>query len=309
MHMPFRESFVASTFGEKELTYLKYKHRGGVSGAKGTRYEDIFAVVQVAEYARQLSSDCDVVSLEAQAPMYFIDDLVVRERGNPVERCFQLKNSPHVTWGTGEKCIADDCQKQLTLSRAVGEAAPSIVLVTSDAECAALLRATVPADLSGAVEVRWFPWEESTNVLCNLWLKEMEAVAWLSKHENPNFQEVSEVLKVLLGVWVSHNGSVVVAELIEEARNLSPTLIRPLVSDEVVLEVLAEDFKNALARIDNFSYSIVKGFFCWEFSFANGSAERGVFAQDCLSESFRKFIDRIVRRQPVTFEEIEEELL
>jgi len=74
-------------------------------------------------------------------------------------------------------------------------------------------------------------------------------------------------------------------------------------------QTLTEEFKNALAVIDNFSYSIVKGFFCWKFSFPNGSIERGIFAQDCLSESFRKFQARIIRQRPVTFEEIEEELL
>lgn len=305
-----RESLVSQLFGVDVVTYLKNKHRGGVSGGKGTRYEDLFAVVQVAEHARRLGPDSGSVSLEAQVPVYFIDDLVVREQGDPpVECCFQLKNSPSVTWGSGEKSIADDCLKQLQLFAAAGLPTPDVVLVTSDLECASSLKAGIPVELSGAVDVWWFPWADNVNVLCNLWPAAMESVAWLSKHKNPNFQEVSDVLKLLLGVWVSQSGNVVVADLIEEARKLSPALIRPLVPDEIALQALTEEFKNALAEIENFSYSIVKGFFCWEFSFTNGSVQRGIFGQDCLSESFRKFQDRIVRQRPVTFEEIEEELL
>lgn len=305
-----RESLVSTLFGSGTVTYLRNKHRGGVSGGKGVRYEDLFAVAQIAEHARRLGADCSFVSVQAQVPVYFIDDLVVREQGNsPAEFCFQLKNSPDVTWGSGEKSIADDCKKQLQLATFAELPAPRVVLVTSDAQCAKSLESSVPDELSGAVAVRWFPWVENTNVLCKLWPEEIEAVAWLSKHETPNFQEVSDVLKILLGVWVSQNGNVVVADLIEEARKLSPTLIRPLVPYETALQALTEEFKNALAEIDNFSYSIVKGFFCWEFWFPNGSVERGVFAQDCLSASFERFQDRIVRQRPVTFEEIEEDLL
>ncbi len=207
-----RESLVSELFGTDTVTYLKNKHRGGVSGGKGTRYEDFFAVIQVAEYARRLGSDCGLVSLEAQAPVYFIDDLVVREQGDPpIECCFQLKNSPSVAWGSGEKSIADDCKKQLQLAAAAALPAPGVVLVTSDGECAQSLQASIPVELSGAVEVRWFPWADTANVLCKLWPAEMEAVAWLSKQENPNFQEVSDVFTVLLGVWGAQGGNVVVS--------------------------------------------------------------------------------------------------
>ena len=302
-----RESLVTTTFGDETLTYLKNKHRGGVSGGKGTRYEDVFAVVQAAEHACRLNVACGAVSLEAQVPLYFIDDLVVREHGNAVEHCFQLKNSPSVTWGSGEKCIADDCIKQLMLSAAAGQ--PKVVLVTSDGECAASLQASIPKELSGKVEVRWFPWAERSNVMCQLWPAAVEAVAWLSKYEAPNFQQVSDVLTVLIGVWSSQDGNIVVSALIEKARELSPTLIRPLVADDVVQQALTAEFKNALAAIDNFSYSIVKGFFVWDFSFPNGSTQQGIFAQDCLSDSFKKFQTRVVKLQPMTFEEIEEELL
>jgi hypothetical protein len=304
-----RESLVKTTFGAEALTYLKNKHRGGVSGGKGTRYEDVFAVVQAAKHACRLNVACGAVSLEAQVPLYFIDDLVVREHGNAVEHCFQLKNSPSVTWGSGEKCIADDCIKQLMLSAAAGQPAPKVVLVTSDVECAASLQASVPSELSGRVEVRWFPWAERSNMMCKLWPTAVEAVAWLSKYEAPNFQQVSDVLTVLIGVWASQDGNIVVSALIEKARDLSPTLIRPLVADDVVQQALADEFKNALAAIDNFSYSITKGFFVWNCSFLNGSIQQGIFAQDCLSDSFKKFQDRVVKVQPMTFEEIEEELL
>lgn len=306
-----RESLISGLFGAEAVTYLKNKHRGGVSGEKGTRYEDVFAVVQAAEQARSLGCECFLAMLEAQAALYFVDDLIVRvsSSGPPAESCFQLKNASGVSWGSGDKSLADDCLRQWSLFSAACHHAGRVVVVVSDPVCAQSLKDTVPPQLTTKVEVLWFPWAESTNVLCRLWPEELSALAWLSKHEDPDFQQVSDVLTVLLGVWVSCGGTVVVADLIRHARALSPSLIRSLVPDDEVWLAVRDEFKKALAEVENFSYSVVKGFFCWEYVCPNGSLQRGVFSHDCLSESFSRFQDRIVRQKPATFEELEEALL
>ncbi len=219
-----RECIVFQQFGAEAVTYLRRKHTGGVSGEKGTRYEDLFAVTLIAEQAYRLNGLCDGVNLEAQAPMYFVDDLVVREDGNTIEQCFQLKNSPNIIWGRGKKSITDDFERQLVISKAAGLPPPKIALVTSDAKCSASLQATIPASLSGAAEVRWFPWAETTNLLCYTWPETMKAIAWLSKHESPNAQELSEVLTILLGVWAARGGN---ARTPRRPRRLRATHVNP----------------------------------------------------------------------------------
>ena len=63
-------------FDTKTLTYLQRKNRGGTSGQKGTRYEDYFAIYQIAQLAPAV--------LEAKAVIYclsqilaFVDDLIL----------------------------------------------------------------------------------------------------------------------------------------------------------------------------------------------------------------------------------------
>lgn len=296
-------------FDEKILVYLQRKHTGGTSGAKGHKYEEVFAAVQIADGARRLVEDGAKLSIEAQAPWFFVDDLVVRDESRNAMTCFQLKNSPGTNWSGGSHSIAENFTNQIRLSTESGHENVQVALVVSDRPCAESLKAEIPAEICEDAQVIWFPWEESTTLLCEKWFDEFAAVGWLSKHAEPDFQQLAEVLTILRAVWGEMTGQVAVSELVDAARKISPTMIRPLAADETLQASLREDFANALAKIENFSYSMVKGFFVWEFFYPNGASSRGVFREDCLSDAFRGFQERVVRRQPATLDEIEEELL
>ncbi len=89
---------------------------------------------------------------------------------------------------------------------------------------------------------------------------------------------------------------------------MSPTLIRPLVSDEEVENALRPEFKIVLASVECFSYSIVKGFLAWTISYPGGALTRGVYHHDCLSRAFESLQATVIRTPPATADELEREL-
>lgn len=302
------EHLVRQLLDDDAIKYLHNKHRGGSSGAKGSRYEDLFAVVKIAEISRDKGGESDNTSVCSQAPHFFVDDLVISEAPRSVQSCHQLKNSSNVSWTGGDHPIALDFERQYALSRAAGFATTSILLVVSDPASAEELARDIPENIRPFTSVKWFPWETSAVRLCELWPDQLEALAWLSKHEKPDFNQLSEVLSILLGSWVALGGEVSVQAVIDRARNCSPTLIRPLIADCEVEATVRQDFIEILAKINHFSYSMVKGFFTWAYCPPNGTETRGVYPQDCLSGQFANFQERVVKRRPLTFDEMEEEL-
>lgn len=300
---------IRELLGDDALSYLGNKHRGGTSGAKGVRYEDAFAAVQIAEAARAKGAACGEVTLEAQLALSFIDDLLVTYAGNLQRSYFQLKNTSTLSWSVGKHPLAEDCALQARLCQAKGEAESECVIVTADRETARQLADAIPVEIRGFTRVQWFPWEASLTMLCERYLSELSALAWLSKHETPAFHDVAEVLGILQGMWIMQNGAVTALEVINAARHTSPTLIRPLVPDEEAERALRDDFKAALAGMENFSYSVVKGFFKWEFRHPNGSVTSGVLSHDCLSDQFRALQSRLVKLAPLTFDSMEDQLL
>jgi hypothetical protein len=303
------EQLIRDLLGDDSLSYLRRKHVGGASGAKGVRYEDVFAAVQIAESARLKGANCGEVTLEAQAALHFIDDLVVSDAGTSRRSYFQLKNTANLSWNAGKHPIAEDCAYQGRLCQAKGEIASECIVVTAEKQVAEQLAELIPAEIRSFTRVQWFPWEESPTLLCERWLPEFSALAWLSKHETPTFQDVADVLGILLGQWVMLGGPVTALDVINAARHTSPTLIRPLVSNEEAMHILSEDFKMVLAGIENFSYSIVKGFFSWKFMHPNGTVTSGVLSYDCLSDQFRALQSRLLRLAHLTFESMEDQLL
>lgn len=300
---------IRELLGDAALSYLGNKHRGGMNGSKGVRYEDVFAAVQIADAARAKGAACSEVTLEAQLALCFIDDLRVIDTGRSKRSYFQLKNTSKLSWSAGEHPLAEDCAQQAYLCRAKGEAGSECVIVTADQETAQQLADAIPAEIRDFTRVQWFPWEAPLTVLCERYLSELSALAWLSKHETPGFHDVAEVLGILQGTWIMQNGAVTALDVINAARHTSPTLIRPLVSSEEAERTLREDFKAALAEMENFSYSVVKGFFKWEFRHPNGSVSSGVLSHDCLSDQFRALQSRLVKLAPLTFDSMEDQLL
>jgi|tagenome__1003787_1003787.scaffolds.fasta_scaffold20810566_3 hypothetical protein len=108
----FDDETVQSACGQVALEYLKNKHLGGISGQKGTRYEDYYAVFRLAEYAGAAYSTgggldgSETTRFMSQVEKCFVDDLVIEEMGRQQELFHQLRNVRSLSWGDGEKSLA-----------------------------------------------------------------------------------------------------------------------------------------------------------------------------------------------------------
>ena len=62
---------------EADRQYLKHKNRGGKNNAKGNRYENYYAVFQIALLLNSHHERLDDVYLTTQLSNAFVDDLLI----------------------------------------------------------------------------------------------------------------------------------------------------------------------------------------------------------------------------------------
>lgn len=297
---------IAQLFGEECAAYVRNKNRGGLNNDKGTRYEDLYAAHAIARLADELitnQTDCYVESQVQQ----FIDDFVV-ETGQSTE-AYQLKNTQTLTWGDGAKSIHDDCLNQIRLSAHLGFERIAVAVVSSNNEVVEALSRTVPADIEPYARVEFFPWTANRQAWCQMWPGFGEPFARLAANDAPTLDQVANVVGIMISAWTADDQKRLVSEVINKARETSPTIIRAMVSDEEAMQAVSEDLRKVFGRIEGFSYRISRGFLSWEMAFANGAKQSGILSYDCLSDKFRSFQVKIVASDATTFEEIEGMLL
>ncbi|WP_157903250.1 hypothetical protein [Cupriavidus malaysiensis] len=291
------EAKILELFGEASLSYARNKHRGGQSGKKGTRYEDYFATLRVAEIAAEHvkigGKKPDWPKIEGQA-VGFVDDLVLSSVAETQHS--QCKNSPSVTWSGGEHPIAGDFAMQHDLAAATGKPDPRMELVVSDSELAEKLRNCIPDNIEPYSSVRLFPYATTANRLV-LEDKEIQrTLAHLTRAEEPELDELSETFQAILLSWIETDGQCSIGELLARAGKQSPQLLRTFpITDGV--EHLSPGFVAALAAVNDLKYSVKRGFFSW---YSSGTS--GIFPHDCGTEEFARFQKRVIKNAPSNFD-------
>lgn len=150
------EDDIRACLGEKLAQYAANKHRGGSSGAKGTRYEDHFATWMLVQAAAAFIEDPSTGDPHVTSQtLGFVDDL--RVSSNLSTDYFQLKNAATVSWTSGEHPIAADFNYQFLLSKHRGEPTPRTNLTVSDAGLAVALSGSIPVDIRCHTAVLNFP--------------------------------------------------------------------------------------------------------------------------------------------------------
>ena len=76
---------------EADRQYLKHKNRGGKNNAKGNRYENYYAVLQIALLLNSHHERLDDVYLTTQLSNAFVDDLLIGV-GNSNKTYHQIKD-------------------------------------------------------------------------------------------------------------------------------------------------------------------------------------------------------------------------
>lgn len=298
----YPEDLTETLFGKAACDYLARKHTGGTSGEKGNTYENFFAVYQLAKLAKAVLEANKDIRIASQIRA-FVDDLIVIDADAACFRHYQLKNSPSVSWGTGLRSLADDFEKQYQLNQAISKES-ELHLVVSDMNLQHRLSASLPPTISSYSQVCYFPYTPHLLRVIAQTPDFREALAELSAFINPDEDKIECVATVLLGAWVSSGkASISLMELLQKAQQCQSSFIRSFSRSEAELDV---EVAKILGEIPNFTYTLSKGFFHWEFK---SGLDQGTLRYSCETEEFQRFQELIRQQSPTSFEEIEGFLL
>lgn len=289
------DGLIEKLFGADALTYLKNKHRGGVSGKKGTRYEDQFATFKVAEsIASHVEHGKPLPFAEEQA-FGFVDDLALAF--TDATKYYQCKNSSSVSWTAGDHPICVDFKCQAELANALQKPSPQTHLVVSDTEKAQALLSAVPTEIEAHSSVEYFPYFGSVNRLVLEHAPLRKAMAALTRTEHPSDDDLASAFGALLLSWILVVGGCAVEDILQSARQRSPQLLRvfPLTDGT---ESLQQEFLDALAAVPNLHYSVKRGFFSCAAEGLSVTLDR-----DCASEEFLRFQRRVIQEKPRNFDD------
>ena len=292
---------VENLFGSDVEKYFTNKQIGGNSNQKGSRYEDFFSVMQLAQLFQLLTNDDDKddIKIYAQAEA-FVDDLLIKFQKHNTQHHFQLKTSSAVRWGTGLKSISDDFYKQKVLNDDSGIDITRTVLVCSDKETADRLQKSVPQNIADFADTLFFPEADTIN---HLILIDDEFKTLIGRICFSNDIDKLEALAMLiLGHWVNKKTTLTsVNKLLSTLENAFPNYLARL----NVTENLLPEVERIFSTITNFSFKIEKGYFSWQFH----DFDSGTIHYSVDSKEFTAFQQEITSKRPRQFDELEGILL
>lgn len=295
-----RMEIAKQLFDSATIDYMERKHRGGISGKKGTRYEDRFAAAKVAQLASRYlgHAPADWPTVKEQVHAAFVDDVVVCETDTTAHH--QCKDVKSISWSGGDHPICVDFEKQLELCEAANDPNPVMHLVVSDVHNADALRAALPHALVGKTEVNHFPAIASVNALIQ---DHDELKSWLSlltRVEEPSLDEMEVAFKAILSAWIHLKDEGSLFDLMVSAGKQSPRLLRAFPSSGVPGSIPPE-LIDALAGVPGLKYDVKRGVFEW---YDPSMRTRAIFPEDCESEEFKRFVRRIAKNPPACFEDL-----
>jgi hypothetical protein len=271
---------------------------GGQSNKRGNRYEDFFAVARLIEYAPRVMEEGVMVRAREQADCP-VDDLVLKEPERT--HYHQLKLSPDTTWRANGEKLLNEFRDQIRECENAGEA-HRLFLVVGDEHRAGLLREAMPTDLGEVTRVLYFPILTRPSQLANL--REMlgESFDRLRGSRFPSRTEDQAIAGAFLLGFAEHEpdeeGYLVLSQVI----GCFPSHVR-LRRTVTITHPGWPDAEAVLGRIADLRWWTDRGYFEWAY----GETDNGIV--DALDgESFRRFVDRIVRDQPKTFADFERAL-
>ena len=276
--------------------------RGGNAGHKGPRYEHFFAAHRVARLARKLFASGQDATIEWQAEEA-VDDIVVRRDELQSFKGYQLKNTEQVSWTAGNPSIADDFILQRTLSEADGYQDIRLRLVCANPDVSRQLQEAVPERIGHFSKAISFPY--GAVVMPALkehpWLA--EDFAFLSRKEDADLSETLSVAAVLAGAVWSLGNTMTVSQVLSQARQMSPQMLRVMPAEEAQAEAaLRPELAALMNSWPDFSYGIIRGFLRWS---AFSSRMEGILSMSCTDPKFAGWQQAVITASPASFEAIE----
>ncbi len=288
---------ITNCFDVKALQYLQNKNRGGTSGQKGTRYEDLFAVYQLATLGMAVLEGQQEIYLFSQV-LAFVDDLII-DCNTTALRHYQLKNSLSVSWTSNDHQITRDFEQQHALNQQAKNRDCQLYLVVADSALQATLQARTPQSIQAFSQVLHFSFSPDLLKTIGQTSGFYEAIAYLSAFDQPDPDKIEYVAKTLMGAWITSNQSrISVIDLLTQAQQVSPCYIRSFSQNYQLDSEVIKIFD----AIPDFTYNLAKGFLHWEYL---KGLEQGTPPYSINSADFCRLQKRIKRQKPKTFDELE----
>ncbi len=273
---------------EEDIKYLAYKHKGGEANAKGSFYEDYYAIFQIVSCIAKYKSELGSIAFQTQLEDTFVDDLLIAHPDKHVYH--QIKNTKVLTWNTkpSSRTIASDFENQIRDCKERDESF-TLKLVYSAAE--SNVKDTIPEAIKDYTTVEFFQYQEDLNSMVLSDLEFQNALRKVSaKGDFSTIDELAIIATVFYGAWKKNGSkkSVSLAEIVGQAEqqkyfNLS------IYPDGII----NEDCRKILDGIKGLVYSVRGRMFEWRISNFSGSCP--------WSEDIEKLI---IENQPTTRREL-----
>ena len=283
-----------------ELRAIKSQYRGGVSGAKGSQYEDVYATWRLINAMERYLATGLGASVQRQA-LCAVDDVVYEDTGT--EEYCQLKTSPATAW-TAE---GGKLEAQFALQQRLCQNAPTLKpfvlrLVTPDERRRTLLEDGLPVSLSETTRVDYFQGFENLSELWTVGGACYELLTDLcafegdspSRRENIFFVFFDVIQKAPAATPCSLN------QVIEEVMQQRPTCALRL--RDFALPEKWPQAVSILRGIANLNVDIIGGI-C-HYVYEEGFLEEGDIGRTG-TERLERFLDRVIEREPETFDEFQ----
>ena len=274
------------------------RKRGGDNNKRGNRYEDFFATFRLMQFAPQVMKTGAMVRLKEQAGCP-VDDLLLVA----TERRFyhQMKADKSITWGADNGKMENEFRQQMLLSQQANESF-QLLAVVADTDRLQSLNKHMPADLDHCTQVLHFPRIQRLAELVrhpeliNGVLREVYA----GRRESAT--EYKNTVRAFYTAWIDHepddNGFCVLNTLISTIQSWRLARICHAWKDRPAEWPEVERILNA---IPNLQWFVDRGFFEWSYP----PTDYGLMNEPCESDSFKRFISRLLKERPQSFTQFE----
>jgi|GEM_PF-1915890 len=275
------------------------RQTGGQNNKVGNRYEDFFAAYKLLEGIPDYIDYARDIRLKEQTGSA-LDDLLLETV--EVDYYHQLKSGQQTTWGRASGKLEKEFRDQKKECKAKAKKYQLVIVVPNEARRVSLAD-NIPHGLKSVTRVVIFPRVKNSGQMARQGGRTRDILTNISASTIYGQSEYQIIVETLLTRWVNHeedaDGFCCLGRLMAAIGTLNTNCrIRTDWPHQPSAWGIAQDVLN---KIPGFTWTVDRGYFEWRY----GVADKGLMPFPCKSESFIRFIERVVQQQPTTFDDLE----
>lgn len=284
---------------------LQHQHQGGTNNEVGNRYERFFATYLLLQHLPPYINESKDVLVEKQARCK-VDDLVLRKSRGALQH-FQLKADKKITWGTKNRQLARDFESQKE-ELVQAKKRFRLAVVVADKHRWDSLKNNMPTQLLGCTSVLLFPRVSSYDSLVdqpfmkNFVMPDWRSIEWSSilanrRHSRANCVNLLEAMEMAFANCQARSRRVLLSKVVSRLREQGLGKIR---RESKIEHPKWGQAECCLRSIKGFQYWVDRGYLEWSYGLADWGMDAPVDG-----DNFRRFVDRVAKAQPKSFEDLE----